>query len=73
MTIRSAERPLSRHAVVGNVGIALGTTDGGQAAVSIRPSGSSSGVQNITDLVVLDRLILELGQARQHLVNGTGA
>ncbi len=68
--IRPALRPLSHYAVVGGVDLATGTTDKGAPAVSIRPSGTRSGVQNITDVVVLDQLVEELNQARQHLLGG---
>jgi hypothetical protein len=69
--IRNAQRPLSHYAVVGGVDLAVGTTDRGAPAVSIRPSGTRSGVQNITDVRVLDQLVEELNQARQHLLGAS--
>lgn len=67
MTIRPAERPLSHYAVVGRVDLAVGTTDKGAPAISIRPSGSRSGVQNLTDPEVVRQLIADLSEALEHL------
>lgn len=67
MTIRTAQRPLSHYAVVGGVDLAVGTTDKGVPAVSIRPSGTRSGVQNITDPEVVRQLITDLNNVLVYL------
>ncbi len=67
MTIRTAQRPLDRFAVVGRVEIAVGATREGVPLVSIRPGGSRSGVQNIKDPDVVRELIADLQAAVTHL------
>ena len=67
MTIRTAQRPLDRYAVVRGVEIAVGATREGVPLVSIRPGGSRSGVQNISDPDVVRQLIADLTEALPHL------